>query len=144
MRLLPSLALAFVAGSAGCALNARRPAPEAHASDGEILISAAEIAELGVQTAWDVVKRKAPQISYRENSAGEPARAWRHGRGSVVLNESPMLVVDGVRIADLRVMDQIPAATVEFIRILTGLSGTTYYGTNAASGVILIQTRSGS
>lgn len=136
------MAVLLLAGVAACALHPRSGDSLASRGD-DIVITDSMIAASGAQTAWEIVKREAPQISYRETSAGEPARAWRRGRGSIVLNESPLLFVDGVRISDLRHLDQIPAATVQSIRILTGLNGTTQYGTNAGNGVILVQTRTG-
>jgi outer membrane cobalamin receptor len=41
------------------------------------------------------------------------------------------------------VLAQIPAGQIEKINIMSGIEGTTYYGTNAASGVIEIDTKRG-
>lgn len=147
MRLPPAgslgiVPLMLVVAAGACALHPR-PEDDSTSPDGSILITESMIAESGALTAWEVIKRKAPQISYRENNAGEPTRVWRRGRGSILLNEAPLLYVDGARISDLKALDQIPASSLESIRILTGLDGTTRYGTNAVGGVILVQTKNG-
>jgi outer membrane cobalamin receptor len=41
---------------------------------------------------------------------------------------------------DFAMLRQIPARSVESIRILSGIDGTTYQGTNAGGGVIIIAT----
>jgi len=60
-----------------------------------------------------------------------------------VLQDAPLVVLDGVRLTDFRALDGIPAVTILMISIYTGIEGTTYYGTNAVSGVIVIQTKDG-
>jgi outer membrane cobalamin receptor len=39
---------------------------------------------------------------------------------------------------------QVPATTLASIEILGSIDGTTYYGSNAVGGVILIHTKNGS
>jgi outer membrane cobalamin receptor len=118
--------------------------PDTRSSADEVVITGADIAGLGVTTAWDAIKRKMPQLSFRENRAGQPTRIWRHGQGSIYLDETPLLFVDGVRINDIRALGDIPASQVAVIRIRTGLNSSAEYGTNSASGVILVTTCSGS
>ncbi len=48
-----------------------------------------------------------------------------------------------VRTPDFRNLELIPAHQIDHIRILTGIEGTTYYGTNAEGGVILVYTKTG-
>jgi outer membrane receptor for ferrienterochelin and colicin len=126
---------------AGCGLHLRPGG--APSSVDELVITQEEIADLGVHTAWEAIKRKVPQLTYSENRAGQPTRIWRHGRGSIMLNETPMLIVDGVRIDDIRALGDIPASQVERIRIRSGLASSAEYGTNSSGGVIFVETRSG-
>src|SRR5881396_1926249 len=72
-----------------------------------------------------------------------PASAGRRGPSSIVLQDAPLVVLDGVRLTDFRALDGIPAVTILLISIYTGIEGTTYYGTNAVSGVIVIKTKDG-
>jgi hypothetical protein len=48
-----------------------------------------------------------------------------------------------VRIPDFRSLDDIDAQSILTIYIYDGIEGTTYYGTNSGSGVIVIKTKSG-
>ena len=68
----------------------------------------------------------------------------RRGRSSIVLKEAPLVFVDGVQLVDFRSLQQIPATTLYSIEILNAIDGTTYYGSNASTGVILVHTKNGS
>jgi len=107
------------------------------------MITEEMIARSGGQTAWEVLRREAPQISFRENRSGQATGMTRRGRGSIMLNDAPMLFVDGVRNPDFRSLQQLPASILLSIEVLTGADGTTYYGTDAEGGVILVHTKTG-
>ncbi len=80
-------------------------------------------------------------VSFRgATRTGENLRIRRRGRSSVYLNDDPRVFIDQVRIADLSVLDGMPAGDIAAIVVLSGLDGTTYYGTNAGNGVVLIFT----
>ena len=111
---------------------------------GEQVITQETIEQSGAVTAWDVLKRHAPSIQFREDRNGRPSRMWRHGRGSITQDDAPLVFLDGVKMPDWRMLDQIPANTIHRISILSGIQGTTYYGTNAVGGVIRIETKDGS
>jgi outer membrane receptor protein involved in Fe transport len=97
--------------------------------------------ESGATTAWEAIKRNAPQVQLFERKNGEAIRIVRRGRGSIYLNDGPVVFLDGVRMSDFRNLQLVPATTILSIVIITGIDGTTYYGTNAAGGVILIDTK---
>lgn len=121
-----------------------RPAPVVPASGSErIMITEAMIARSGAQTAWEVLRREVPQISYGENRNGQATGMERRGRSSITLKDPPMLFIDGVRIQEIGTLQQLPASTVLSIEVLTGAEGTTYYGTDAVGGVILVRTKKG-
>jgi outer membrane cobalamin receptor len=107
------------------------------------LITDEDIARSGARTAWEVLRRAAPQFHFRETRSGQPARMTRRGESSILLNDAPLLMLDGVRNTDFRTLDQIPAHTIASIRIYTGIDATTYYGTNAVGGAIIIWTKVG-
>jgi outer membrane cobalamin receptor len=109
----------------------------------EIVITRTEISRMGARTAWEAVKRRVPGLTYDENTAGEPTRIWRRGQSTLLLDDTPLLFVDGVRVTDIRALGDIPAAQIEVIRVRTGLESSAEFGTNSASGVILVETRSG-
>lgn len=113
-------------------------------SGDRIFITQEQIARSGASNAWDALKRNAPQLTYREGRNGQPTVLERRGRSSLLLNDAPLLFVDGIQFPDFRNLQSIPAAQLASIEILDGVDGTTYYGTGAEGGVILIRTKSGS
>ncbi len=120
------------------------PAPVVPASGSErILITEGMIAKSGGQTAWEVLRREMPQMSYGENRNGQATGMERRGRSSILLRDPPMLFIDGVRIQEMTTLQQLPASTLLSIEVLTGSEGTTYYGTDAVGGVILVRTKRG-
>jgi outer membrane cobalamin receptor len=120
------------------------PAAVVPASGSErVLITETMIAHSGGQTAWEVLRREVPQISYGENRNGQATGMERRGRSSIVLKDHLLLFIDGVRIQELATLQQLPASTVLSIEVLTGSEGTTYYGTDAVGGVIVVRTKKG-
>jgi outer membrane cobalamin receptor len=111
---------------------------------GEIVIDQDAIERSGANNAWEVIKRAAPQFSTAETRNGQPTRLTRRSRSSLLLDDAPLLFIDGVRTLDFRALQSIPAKTIFRIDILDGIEGTTYYGTNAVGGVILVLTKNGS
>ena len=110
---------------------------------GTFTITAEQIERSGARTAWQVLKQHAPMLEAREDRNGRPASLGRRGRASLSLDDSPAILVDGVRIPDFRALDDIDAQSILAIYIYDGIEGTTYYGTNSVSGVILIKTKDG-
>ena len=124
-----------------CKLRAA-PAVPANGSE-RIMITEQMIARSGGQTAWEVLRREVPQMSYGENRNGQATGMERRGRSSILLNDHPMLFIDGVRIQEVSTLQQLPASILLSIEVLTGADGTTYYGTDAEGGVILVHTKTG-
>lgn len=108
-----------------------------------IYIDQDHIQRSGAATAWDVLKREAPVMTFRDDRNGRPARLGWRGQSSILLEDSPLVILDGVRLADFRVLADIPAQTLFDIWVLNGIDGTTYYGTDAVSGVVVIRTKTG-
>ena len=125
-----------------CAVHATRPVP---GNDGDrIFITADQIAHSGSNTAWEALRKLVPQLTYGEKKSGQPSRLERRGQSSFLLSDAPLVFLDGVRMPDFRNLEQLSASTIESIEVLNGIDGTTYYGSNAVSGVILIRTKNGS
>lgn len=122
-----------------------RLAPSLHDALSGDIITARAIAQSDARNAWEVLRRNG-RFTFDETADGEPTRLASHrGRSSIVLanSDTPLVYVDGARLLDVRVLRQITAESIESIRILSGIEGTTYYGTNAGAGVILIRTKAG-
>jgi len=113
------------------------------AAPGTYLITAEQIEKSGAQTAWQVLRQNAPMLTLQEDRNGRPRSMGRRGRSSFILDEAPMVLVDGVRLADFHALDTIEAQSILAILIYDGVEGTTYYGTDSATGVVVISTKDG-
>ncbi|SRR6266480_137840 len=134
-----SLPLLILLLSAACHPHAL---PAARSGGEHLKFSQEQIERSGALTAWDALKRLAPQFSFRENRNGQPSGLSRRGRSSILLSDAPLVFMDGAELADFRSLNQVPASTLASIEILDGIEGTSYYGSNAVSGVILFKTKS--
>ena len=92
---------------------------------------------------WDAVKLNVKHTWFTENSKGDPQRIRTRGASTISLFEDMRIFVDGALITDLKILDETPASHISQIKVLSGIDATTYYGTTAGDGVILISTRSG-
>ncbi len=106
---------------------------------GEQLILPDEIAKSGATDAWEVVRRLT-HMSTTTTASGEPSRMYRRGHGSIVIRETPLVVVDGVQTPDLEVLTEVRADQIAWMRVLTGVVGTTRYGASAGAGAVIVQT----
>jgi TonB-dependent Receptor Plug Domain len=132
-------AVLFVGGGCGRAMP-RDPAAKLPA--GTFLITAEQIARSGAHTAWEVVRQQAPMLQAEDDENGRPAKLIRRGRSSFLLDDSPMVIVDEVRLADFRNLDLIDAQSISALYVLDAIAGASY-GANSGSGVILIKTKDG-
>jgi len=121
-----------------------RPMRSSDAHGERTVLTEEQITRSGASNAWDVLKRLAPQFSFGEDRNGQPRRLERRGRSSILLSDAPLVFIDGTKMEDFRSLNQIPANTLSSIEILGAIDGTTYYGSDAESGVILIHTKNGS
>lgn len=130
----------------GATVVACHPRPLAVGSapnSGRIVISQAEIQRSGGLTAWDVLKKEVPEFTFHENARGEPTRLERRGQSSILLSDAPMIFLDGARMTDYHTLTQVLASTLRRIEVLDGVEATTYYGTDAVDGAILIFSKNG-
>lgn len=137
--LVPAAALA---AAAACAPGHLTPATRvvAEPQQQSRVVTADEIRESGVRNAWDAL-RLVGRFRLRENHRGEPVLITpTRGRGSLLLDESPLVFLDGVRLADYAVLRQVRANNIEQIEYLNASEGTIRMGTGAVSGAILIST----
>jgi outer membrane cobalamin receptor len=106
-------------------------------------ITAQEIRASGAGSAWEALKFTVRTHRFTEYR-GVPTRIQSgRGQGSIVLREDPLVFLDGARLTDITVLRMIPANNLYSIQVLTGPDATTYYGTSAVAGVILIETTLG-
>ena len=118
-----------------------------------------DITRSGASSAVDALVGKASgvQITRSSGSVGGGSRILVRGVTSMVGNNQPLIVIDGVRTnnetllsqgstagtaASNRLMDLNPD-DIESINVLKGAAATALYGTAGATGVVLITTKKG-
>ena len=113
-------------------------------SPGGQFITWAQIQRSGATTAWDALKYNVRTHRFVEDSRGNPVRiAANRGQGSVLLREDPIVFLDGARLSEITVLRMMPANNLFSIQVFTGPDATTYFGTSAVAGVILLETTIG-
>lgn len=141
---VPVGAALFVAAVAvACHSRATELRTARAAGEGRV-ITQEQIRRSGATNAWDALRRNGVMLSFRETQSGQPAQMRSRRGSSSLLNRSadvPLLVVDGSRISDPRMLVSIPASAIDRIQILDGMAGTIYQGTGAGAGVIIVYTR---
>ena len=123
-----------------------------------------------ISSVTDLLATRIPGLTVVHSSGtpGDPARLRLRGAGSIQLNNDPIVIVDGIRVyasqSDPRngnlapqsfstkgatsynapsPLDQIDPNSIATIEVLKGPSASAIYGSDAASGVIVITTKKG-
>lgn len=106
-------------------------------------VTAEDIRASGASSAWEALKYTVRTHRFTDYH-GVPTRIQSdRGQGSMVLREDPLVFLDGARLTDITILRMIPADNLYSIQVLTGPDATTYYGTSAVAGVILLETTLG-
>ena len=116
--------------------------PRSYDPPGEQLILPDEIAKSGATDAWEVVRRLTHMTTV-STVGGEPSRMYRRGRGSIMIRETPLVVIDGVPAPDLEILTEVRADQIAWMRVLTGVAGTQRYGASAGAGAVIVKTLDG-
>jgi hypothetical protein len=132
------LLLVLIALPVGC--GGIRPVEGATSDAQGVVISGEEIRESGATDAWDALQRIGNHLSLRETRSGVPVGMRRRGAGSMLLNNSPLIVLDGTPLVDMKVLRRIPARLIAEIRILNGPEAGWRYGTGSANGAVVVTT----
>lgn len=131
-------ALAVATSLQGCGIRPRAALPDANAGT---IVTREEIAKSEATTMWEAVQRTVRYARFTESGRGDPQRVHRRGSSTILLSEDMPVYIDHVQVRDLGLLASLPAADIDRIQVLTGVHATTYYGTNAGDGVILIHTK---
>jgi hypothetical protein len=125
------------------ACGGARPSDVASPPAGGQFVTAAQIRQSGASNAWEALKFTVRTHRFAEEQ-GTPVRIRSaRGQGSMVLREEPFVYLDGARLTDITLLRMIPAHNLYSIQVLTGPDATTYFGTSAVAGVILLETTLG-
>lgn len=141
-RLRTPLLVSLLVAAPLAACTPLRPGSGMGAPEGK-LITVADIERSGARTAWEVLQWSGTHLLLEETQDGDPLRITSRGQASLNLDERPLIVVDGARTRDVRVLWSIPARAIASMRVLTGVLATRYHGTGAGGGAVEVRTRSG-
>ena len=109
----------------------------------QTLITEAEITRMAVHTAWDVVRIRAPWLTYASDSVGQNVNPQIQAQESLNAAGPPLVVVDGMQTFGVGILSDIPASSVHAIHILRSEVAEPIYGLAAASGAIIVETKGG-
>src|SRR5207249_7838882 len=112
---MKALTASFVVVLLGCG-PATQQGSKSDVPPGTFTITAEQIEKSGARTAWQVLKHQAPMLQTRDDGNGRPASLGRRGRASLYLDDSPAIVLDGVRVPDFRALEDIDAQSIFAIR----------------------------
>jgi len=107
----------------------------------ETLITESDIIHMSAQTAWDAVRLRAPRLVFADSGGGRPTGIRIQPSQSVHADETPLLVVDGMRMSGIDYLQSIPATDVHAIHILDSDAAEPLYGLSAAGGAIVVETK---
>ena len=102
-----------------------------------------EFKNLTITNTTEILKGRVAGVSVTESS-GKPGGEFKiriRGANSILGDNSPLLVVDGIQTAIS--LDQINPNDIASIDILKDASATAIYGSRGANGVILLTTKNG-
>lgn len=126
----------------GCGTHGARDEARPSQLSGQY-VTAEDIRASGASSAWEALKYTVRTHRFTDYH-GVPTRIQSdRGQGSMVLREDPLVFLDGARLTDITILRMIPANNLYSIQVLTGPDATTYYGTSAVAGVILLETTLG-
>ena len=104
----------------------------------------AEIQALGERSLPDILRRIAPSmVGAPASRPGASVRLSERGVSTVTGSRTPLLLIDGVRVTDTRVLESLDPGIVTRIEVGAGAVGGWEHGIQGASGVIHIHTQRG-
>lgn len=110
------------------------------AAPGGQLITQQQILRSGANDGFEAIERAGTHLLINR-SAGGGAQISHRGADSFILGSEILLVVDGSRVTRPgSTLRSIPARSITFIQVLSGREASVRWGSEAANGVILVQT----
>ena len=133
-----ALGLALALVSTACAGSMR--SDEGRSSEAR-QFTAEAIRASGALDAWQALERLAVSMQPRRDASGEPGS---FGRARPAMRyqspQSTLVVLNGFRIPDLRVLSSIPANDIATMRVLSMTRAQMLYGNEGWNGAIVIET----
>lgn len=138
-RLVPFVVVLAVLTASACGQRVRERRYE---EPGVQLILPDEITRSGAETAWEVVRRLSHMTTLTTTS-GAPSQMYRRGRSSIVIRETPVVVIDGAQATDIAILATIRADQIAWMRVLTGAASSTQFGAQGGAGAVIVATLRG-
>ena len=88
---------------------------------------------------FSLIRNKFPQVEVRTTSSGEAVVYMGRGERSLTRPNHAIYVIDGVKVSEQIGISDINPCDIESITMIK--SGTAMYGTGAANGVVVIETK---
>jgi outer membrane cobalamin receptor len=124
---------------AGCATAPVQDAREPNEREGPI-ITREDIERTAARTGWDALRLSGTTLNIQFTREGSRPRVTHRGVDSFYINSEVLLVVDGTHMQSIMELQDIPAASIEYIQVLPARVGVVKYGTNAGNGVVVVST----
>lgn len=132
-RLLTLILISLSVGCGGTGLIARTESDRGqHRSPG--LVTGSDVREAGGRSALDGVRL----LIRPPSMTGRAPATFRNPLG-----DPPVVYLDGVRLTDIRTLDQIHYTTLKSMRFLDASSASIRYGTNHFGGALVVTTHRG-
>lgn len=108
---------------------------------GGLVLDREDIADSRARTALEVIERAARHLNIQRTREGTPVRITHRGVDSLILDPQVLVVIDGNPVRDVaNHLRDIPAASIDFVQILSGREAAPRFGSVAGNGAILVLT----
>ncbi len=140
---------ACASGSGGAsgdgAMSGQAQRPEMRERNDPNFITREEIAKSHARNGWEALRRNARHLTLIEGRGPAEGQVGVQHRGpdSLFLNDSLVLVIDGVLTTEMVRLRQMPASVIESIRIMPARDAVLLYGSDAGGGAIVVTTAGG-
>ena len=140
---------ACASGSGGAsgdgAMLGQAQRPEMRERNDPNFITREEIAKSHARDGWEALRRNTRHLTLTEGRGAAEGRVSVQHRGpdSLFLNDSLVLIIDGVLTTEMARLRQMPASAIESIQIMPAREAVLRFGSDAGGGAIVVKTAGG-
>jgi hypothetical protein len=141
--LLGGWCLALLVLASACATRPAEYDPDDSQIPGGVMITRDQIERSRAANALEALERARTHLAIQWTRQGSPPSITYRGRDSLVQDGDVLVVVDGTPTTEAaRVLQNIDAQHIAFMKVLTAREGTPRYGMMAGNGVVYVRTLS--
>lgn len=127
----------------GCTPRASEYDPDDSLVPGGVMITKEQIERSRANTALEALERARTHLVIQRTRQGTGAQITHRGRDSIVQDGDVLVVVDGAPTMEAaRVLNNIDAQHIAFMKVLSAREATPRYGMLAGNGVVYVRTLS--